>query len=305
VNFRALLCVLVSIPVMAQSAAVGLKITVRQTWSAGPSSEETQYIQFDRSRNEYRNSSGLNYGPPLASVTRCDMGEIFELNLEDKQFVSAPIPKFPTEAEQQALTAKYSNSAMQRTPTVLVEVTTVETGERRKMFGYETRHVITKRKHTRLNQAKDLMEESATDGWYTDLPTALSCYPRPKAGGIGFATLETKSGPADVPTVKLVGKPESGFPLSMTTTSHDVYVLPDGSKREANTRLEQQVTELYSGPLDPQLFEVPRGFARVAQLRRNPSVPFSVRMQEAWNSLKQRISRMFSGPEFPQADKLK
>jgi hypothetical protein len=294
VNFRTLFCVLVSIPMMAQSAEVGLKITVRHTWDGGPSSEGTQYIQFDRSRNEFRNSSGRNYGPPLVSLTRCDMGQIFELNLEDKQFVSAPIPKFTTEAEQQALAVKYSASAPQRTPTVLVEVTTVDTGERKKMFGYEARHVITTRKHTRLNQAKDVILESVTDGWYTDLPTALSCYPRPKAGGIGFVTMETKSTPADVPTVKLVGKPESGFPLSTITTSHDIYVLPDGSKRETNSKLAQQVTGLYSGPLDPQLFEVPRGFARVAQLRRNPSVPLSTRTQEYWNSLKQRISHMFS-----------
>lgn len=279
-NFLALLFLLLAAPALASPADVGLKITtVRYSSMGAPPSQETQYIASDRRRSEYRNASGSNYGPPLALLSRCDMGQNLELNLEDKQYVSVPLPHFPSE---------------QRTPTILVEITTVDTGERKKLFGYDARHVITTRKHTRLNGSKDIEQMSTTDGWYTDLPTALSCESKPR-GGVGFVTIGTLNNvPTEVPSWKLVGKPESGFALSTTTTTHDTYVLPDGSKRDSSSTFEVKVTELYSGPLNPELFEVPSGFTKVDRIQRNPSVPFSIRMQEYWNTLRLRISRVFN-----------
>jgi len=295
VNIRALLLFLVIAPAVARPADVGLKITtVRHSSMSASPAQFTQYIASDRRRNEYRNSSGSNYGPPLALLSRCDIDQNFELNLEDKQYVSSPLPHFPTEAERQALAAKYSATVGQRTPTILVEITTVDTGERQKLFGYDARHVITTRKHTRLNGSKDIEQESVTDGWYTDLPTALSCEPKLR-GALGFVTVGALNNvPTEVPSWKLVGKTESGFALSTTTTTHSAYVLPDGSKKDSSSTFEMQVTELYSGPLNPALFEVPRGFTKVDQIRRNPSVPFSMRMQIYWNTVKLKISRLFS-----------
>ncbi len=154
------LLALLSVPVVATPQGMGIKITTRDS-SIGITSQSTEYFQGDRQRHEYRNSSGSNYGPPLVFLTRCDLGLNFELNLEDKQYVSAPIPKFPSESEQQALRAKYAASAAQRTPTVLVEITTVDTGERKKMFGYEARRVITTRKHTQLSGSRSTSTEMA------------------------------------------------------------------------------------------------------------------------------------------------
>jgi hypothetical protein len=294
VNVRALLFFLLAAPAVATPADVGLKITVRSSSMGLPPSQDTRYIASDRRRNEYRNASGSNYGPLLALLSRCDLGQNFELNLEDKQYVSSPLPHFPTEAERQVLAAKYSATAAQQIPTILVEITTVDTGERKKLFGYDARHVITTRKHTRLNGSKDIEQESVSDGWYTDLPTALSCEPKLR-GALGFVTLGTLNNvPTEVPSWKLEGKPESGFALSTTTTTHSTYGLPDGSKKDSSSTFEMQVTELYSGPLSPELFEVPRGFTKVDQIRRNPSVPFSMRMQIYWNTLKLKISRLFS-----------
>ncbi len=278
---------------MAQSANDGLKITIRSSLGGKLSSQNTQYFQSDRKRMEDRTSSGSNYGPPLAFITRCDTGQMITLNLEDKQYVTHPLPKFPSEEERRAQAAKYSASAEQQKPTVLVEVTTVDTGERKRILDHEARHVITTQKETRLNDARDLIRESVTDGWYTDLPTSLSCEAKPRSGAIGFLTFATKGRPADVPTVKLVGKLVSGFPLYFKTTAHNVNVLPDGSKSESTSSFEQQVTDLYSGPLDSQLFEIPRGFNKVSEIRSNPSIPLSTRIQEYWNYLMLKVSRLF------------
>jgi hypothetical protein len=293
VNVRALLCLLIIAPTMAQTANVGLKITIRDSTAGRQTMQETQYVQGDRRRDEHRITFGSNYGPPLAFITRCDMGQNLELNLEDKQYVSTPIPKILTPTELQSLAAKHSVSAAPRTPTVLIEITTVDTGERKNLFGYEARHVITTEKRTRLNGAKDDDQEDVKDGWFADLPTSLSCYPRSRRA-VTFATIRSMNEPVDVPSLKLVGTPDTGFALSMTTTSHSNYKLPDGSKGETTSISQQEVTELFSGSLDPQLFEAPAGFTKVDRLRRDPPVPLSIRAQEYWNSLLRRISRLFS-----------
>ena len=209
-KFRSTLCLLLAIPAMAQPAGVGLKVTIRDS-EPGQSHQTTEYIQGDRRRFEYRNSSGSNFGPPIASITRCDLGQILELNLDDKQYDSGPTPKFPSEAERKAATAKYAASA-KPVPTVFVEITTVDTGERKKLFGYDVRHVITTRKQTRLNRARDVEQESVADGWYTDLSTTISCESSPK-GGVGFVTVGFLGAPPEVPSVKLIGKPETDFLL--------------------------------------------------------------------------------------------
>lgn len=253
------LCLLLALPAMAQPAGVGLKITIRDS-TFGLTNQTTEYIQGDRRRSEYRNSSGSNFGPPIASIKRCDLGQMFELNLDDKQYESGLTPKFPSEAERKVTAAKYAASPKAE-PTILVEGTTVDTGERKKIFGYDARHVITTTKHTRLNQARDVEQESADDGWYTDLSTALSCESWPK-GGMAFLSAGTMGKPVDVPSFKLIGKPEYGFALLLKTTTRNAFVLPDGSRHDATSTSERDVTELYSGPLDPQLFEVPEDSRR-------------------------------------------
>jgi hypothetical protein len=293
VKIPVLLLALLGASGAAAPQGTGLKITTRDSTIGGITTQSTEYFQGDRSRHEYRNSSGANFGPPLAFLTRCDLGLNFELNLEDKQYVASPIPKFPSEAEQDSLRAKYAASAARQTPTVLVEITTVDTGERKKMFGYQARHVITTRKHTRLSGSTLGENDGVTDGWYTDLSTALSCEPRPK-GGIAFVTMGALGSAPEEPSFKLVGKPESGFPLDLKVTTSFERILPDGSKTEAKSTSEQQITELYSGPLDPKLFEIPPGFVKVNEIRRNPPIPLLDRVQMYWNTLKQRISRFFS-----------
>jgi hypothetical protein len=293
VNVRALLCLLIVAPTMAQTANLGFKITIRYSTNGRQTMEETQYVQGDRRRHEHRFAFGSNYGPSLALITRCDIGQNFELNLEDRQYVSTPIPKILSPTEIRALAAKYSGSAAPRTPTVLIEITTVDTGERKNLFGYEARHVITTEKHTRLDGAKEDDQEDVKDGWFADIPTSVSCYPKSR-GAVAFVTARSMNEPVEVPSLKLVGTPEAGFALLMTTTSHYTYQLPDRSKGETNSTSQLEVTELFSGPLDPQLFEVPHGFTKVDRLRRDPAVPLSIRAQEYWNTLKLRISRIFN-----------
>jgi len=69
--------------------------------SEGISSDQTFYIERDRRRTEISELDGrretmdgptdVHYGPRLASNTRCDLGQAFELNLDTGEYVQALI----------------------------------------------------------------------------------------------------------------------------------------------------------------------------------------------------------------------
>jgi hypothetical protein len=108
------------------------------------SSEQTLYVRSDRSRTEYRNSMGRAVGPRLASIRRCDLKEAYELNLDSGEYVSAPYSPEPLSKEQmEALGLKRPEFSVSATPTLRVETATLDTGERKAIFGHTARHVIT------------------------------------------------------------------------------------------------------------------------------------------------------------------
>lgn len=150
---------LLGAPLLNASTAPGLKITIRHGMN-GQFSESTTYLQSDRRRSEYRNMAGYQaslgrpvvqvYGPRLAMIWRCDLGQIFELNLDEREYHSSPLPKWPTRQELEARAAKAPQPAEPQRPTVLVETNTVDTSERKEFFGYTARHVITTGKQSPL-----------------------------------------------------------------------------------------------------------------------------------------------------------
>src|SRR5271169_4853910 len=86
----------------------GIKMTIRFGQS-GNWGEQTVYILGDRKRMEFRNAEGrkiadgslqLSYGPKLVAITRCDLGQMFELNLDTSEYTSAPYPPKPLTKEQ-------------------------------------------------------------------------------------------------------------------------------------------------------------------------------------------------------------
>src|SRR5580704_87627 len=88
----------VGVPLMRDSENAGIRMTIRRIFAGNPS-EQTIYVQEDRKRMEFRNHFGQQgadgsqqwlSGPRLAAITRCDLGQLFELNLDSAEYVSAP-----------------------------------------------------------------------------------------------------------------------------------------------------------------------------------------------------------------------
>ncbi len=102
------------------------------------------------------------YGPHLAQIVRCDLGQSFELNLNTSEYTSALYPHHaPTKGE---ISAPELETPMQTpgNPIMRIEIKTNDTGERKEMYGHIARHVITTRTQTPLEGSHSEPQESVT-----------------------------------------------------------------------------------------------------------------------------------------------
>lgn len=235
------------------------------------------------------------YEPRHALIESCDGGTLQAMNLDlDRRTTAAvQMSRQVTPEELAALRSQLPAKAERPAqPTVLHETTTVDTGERKQMFGYTARHVITTFKIMPLAGTNNVTAgETATDGWYIDLDTRISCdMPRrePAEGTTysGFALIGgtvnaggriTRPAPLPAPKLNLVkttyiGKPETGFAIRSKVTRKMALPTTAGGSggSEQLSVTETEVTQLSTNSLDPALFEMPgdfRGVTRAEQLR--------------------------------------
>jgi hypothetical protein len=260
---------------------LGTKIVTRQTLGPAGFSEQTLYIMPDRRRMESvqrRNTDGApEMQDELSSVfiLRCDLGQSFLLRPKTEEYSSSPYPPKPMTPEQAAqLAVEKSGTSQPAQPTLRVETTTVDTGERKEMFGYVARHVITTRKQTPLDGSTSQPSQSVTDGWYIDLDRSISCDPKVSPGGkrLGFlssrAVVGGKQVPLDRPEFVDIGARETGLPLKETRTVPTSTQFSDSSRKTYDSLNESEVTVLERVALDPALFVVPSGYKQVESSQR-------------------------------------
>ncbi len=244
----------------------GIKMTVRYS-SAGQESEQTTYYRADAKRQEYRNISGSHYGPHLAFIERCDLGQRIGLNLDQREYDSRPFPpQLPK--EQLARMSQTPPPAQPGPPTFRIEETTVDTGERMDFFGHQARHVITTRKETPLAGSHRYAQDLFTDGWYIDLETEISCEPwwRSSKKQKGVAYLAAGNDPPEKVEVVQKGNAEHGFAVDLKLVNTSFFVLKDGTTKVNTSKSKIKVIDFAEGPLDPATFEVPAGFTKVERI---------------------------------------
>jgi hypothetical protein len=296
---------LLAIPLLHASNTPGLKMIVRHTFE-GTSSDQTLYLQRDRKRTEYRNWSGgskrldgsadVRYGPRLASITRCDLGQAFDLNLDTGEYVATPHPPKPlSKKETEALGLRVPEFAASGKPTLRIETTTVDTGERKEFFGHTARHIITTRKQTPLESSKSEAQQMVTDGWYIDLETSISCDRQRPEGKRDHAHALLVAGNMPVEKIEFIdnGAPETGFAIQWKITSV-AFRLRDGTKKEQTSFSEMRMTQLVEGPLDSALFAVPTGFRQVERIERNPTPILPSQWSLAWDRFTTSVKRLFN-----------
>jgi len=240
-----------------------MNFTITTRHEAGDvQSERTEYIQPDRRRGEYP----VSEGPRVVLITRCDRGLGYRLNLDDREFSCFPLPHYPTDAELRATGADAMLPADPPKPTVIVETTTVDTGERKEAFGFTARRVIVTCRHIPLTDASR-PQETTEDGWYIDLDPTISCerwWPTDGPRGHVFlsATITGDEAP-EIPQFTDIGAPETGFAIELESVEVSRDTLPDGTTKEFRHSWTTRVTALSTEPIDARLFEVPEGFREV------------------------------------------
>jgi hypothetical protein len=293
------------VPAQTAPGASGLKMTIRFTANGYPELEETIYLQGDRKRMESRNSMGSGVhadgspdnrpGPRTASITRCDLGERFELNLEDGEYALAAPPMSPqTRAQIEAQALQRAQTVRAEIPTVKVETTIVDTGERKDFFGHQARHVVTTTKQTPLAGSHAEAHELVMDTWYIDLDPQVSCdmrWPSIKRGH-GYVRV---GGPAPE-TYEYINKglPDTGFAVELQTKYWSTHTLSDGTKKENSFANEMRVEQFVEGALDPALFEIPASYRKVDDIRRIPPRTVADMWSDTQVWLKGMAARIFN-----------
>ena len=165
-------------------------------------------------------------------------------------------------------------------------IETIDTGERREIFGYTARRVITRSRHIRDSQ---LLNESECDGWYIDPPAAwLNLHPPPMPGT--FYHLSSGTGERDDYKFTEAGKRETGFVLLATRTHKSSFQDETGNSRAHESVRHEEVTEFSETPLEPDLFVPQRDFKRVPQLPDGIRYALAYRIRLRWEILKDSLS---------------
>ena len=247
--------------VVSGVASADTKVKIKQT-SGGQTYENTTYIKGKRQRSETN-------GGQMITVTQCDLRRNITIMPQMQAYMIQAYDQPNTTANTTTPSNRPTGATQPVTKGGLITstVTTRDTGERKQMFGYTARHIITTMQMESSPDACSPMKtKMEIDGWYIDAAFALDCdlgrsYTPPQTQAAG--------GCRDRYETKQIGTAKKGFPVYEKMTMFG----PDGAQSFTTIN---EVVEFSQATLDPSLFDVPAGYREVqdfASLYSQPSVP--------------------------------
>ena len=191
----------------------------------------------------------------IINVTQCDLKRTLQISDSARKYVVTPMETATASANT---IASNTNASVDRVSepsrpggVINYTITSVDTGERKEMFGFQARHIkrtiAIESSPDACNPIKQRME---TDGWYIDFSFGLNCdntAAQNMGGGI------SGGGCRDRVRFNQQGAARMGYPLQETMTSYG----PDGQVMFTSTK---EVIDLSRAPLDAALFDVPAGY---------------------------------------------
>lgn len=279
------------------------KITIKQSFG-GQDMQSTTMIKGQRERSETSMNvpgmpAGMNMGQ--VNITQCDMKRTIQINDRARKYLITPMEADDSSANDTSGARSPTNGgpSPRGGGVVTVTVNTVDTGERREMFGFNARHL----KQTMMTESSpdscyQQHMKMSRDGWYINLEYGLNCgTDRPPQVG----RMSAPQGCRDRYQFRRTGPTNLGYPLMETTTIYG----PDGSVQ--NTMMKE-VVELSRQPLDAALFDVPAGYMQAQTQQEMYAAPSMAdvmamqRQQESQNnSSGQSTSGMPSNTASPMA----
>ncbi|HET7285907.1 MAG TPA: hypothetical protein VFI71_00510, partial [Pyrinomonadaceae bacterium] len=227
-------------------ASADTKVKSRQT-SGGQTYENTSYIKGKRQRSEMNNGQ-------MVVVQQCDLRRNIQIMPQAQAYVIQPYDGASNTSSTNTARPGSQPTATTKGGVVTSTVTTKDTGERKQMFGYTARHIITTMEMESSPEAcSKVKSKMQIDGWYIDAAFALEC-----DSGVAYRpyTSPQSGGCQDRYVTKQVGTAKKGYPVWEKTTMFD----PSGVESFSTTN---EVVEFSQATLDANLFDVPAGYREV------------------------------------------
>lgn len=228
-------------------ASADTKVKSRQT-SGGQTYENTSYIKGKRQRSEAS-------GGQMITIQQCDLRRNIQLMPAAKVYTIQPYDDAtPTSTAKTTTTHSAQPGVVTKGGVVTSTVTTRDTGERKQIFGYTARHIITS---MAMESSPDACSKTnmkmEIDGWYIDAAFALDCDSnrqysayKPQASGGCRDRYETKT----------IGAARKGFPVWEKMT----MLGENGAPSFSNIT---EVVEISQATLEPSLFDIPADYREV------------------------------------------
>ena len=233
--------------VLCNVANADTKVKIRQT-SGGQTYENATYIKGKRQRSE-------SNGGQMVTVTQCDLRRNITIMPPMQAYMIQPFGDPSASNTANTTTPRPAAQPVTKGGVVTSTVTTRDTGERKQMFGYQARHIITMMEmESSPDACSNVKTKMEIDGWYIDAAFALDC--DLGAAYQNYQPPATPGGCRDRYVTKTSGTAKKGFPVWEKTTMFG----PNGAESFSTTN---EVIEFSQATLDPSLFDVPAGYREV------------------------------------------
>jgi hypothetical protein len=240
------LAVIIGLAACADLARADVKVKSKSTQGSNVS-EQTTYIKGQRQRLEM--ASGV-----MISITQCDLRRSLQIIPQSKTYIVTPFNQAADSAERPSSQPQAKANSPVKGGVVKTTVTTKDTGERKQLFGYTARHIITQiTTESSPDACQPINSKMETDAWYIDAAFGLDCDLNNRYQNSNRAD---QRGCLDRYEVKQTGVAAKGYPVWVKTTLFDENGQPSFST-------VQEVIDFTQAPLDAALFEVPAGYREV------------------------------------------
>jgi len=234
----------------------------------GMKTESTIYVKGMRKRTESAGMMGMP-APPI-TIEQCDLQRTIKINEKKKLYYIEPFSKETDEVIDEDIKPVTPVKSKPITPepkekttpqkggVITMWYSIIDTGERKKMYGFNARHVWTSQKMKPSPDACSMKDSIIikTDGWYIDLPL-FNCPVRYRPTKNSMAPNERPQPECkDRFVTRRSGKGKLGFPLIETTT----IKMGGGNAQTSEFQTSIETLELSTVKLDSMLFEIPLGY---------------------------------------------
>jgi hypothetical protein len=256
----------------ANDFRVRYKVTLASGGAGDHSSETVTMIKGARERSE----SHMGYGYDTVTITQCDLKRTLQISDTTKKYVITTMETGQPGSTTTPGAAASTPTTPARSGGVVEYVTSsVDTGERKEMFGFTARHV---KSSTSINSSPNACNpgkmRTELDGWYIDLNVEFNCeMNRPP-------TMPTSrmpnAGCKDQVKTRREGTAKTGYPLIETMK----YYGSDGQLTFAQTK---EVIELSRATLESALFDIPNGYTEATNTSELYGAPSMTSMMSGMN----------------------